>query len=53
MRLADLIQGLSASIVRGSPQTEITQIVEDSRQARPGCLFIARAWLGGNLRRFA
>ena len=43
MRIAELIQGLSIELVRGSPQTEVCEIVEDSRVASAGCLFVARA----------
>ena len=43
MRIAELIQGLSIELVLGSPQTEVCEIVEDSRVASAGCLFVARA----------
>ncbi|MEE8155793.1 MAG: UDP-N-acetylmuramoyl-L-alanyl-D-glutamate--2,6-diaminopimelate ligase [Phycisphaerales bacterium] len=43
MRIAELIQGSSIELVRGSPQTEVCEIVEDSRVASAGCLFVARA----------
>ncbi len=42
MRIAELIQGLSIELVRGSPQTKVCEIVEDSRVASAGCLFVAR-----------
>jgi len=43
MRLDQLIAGSNASLVRGRPDLDITGIVEDSRQAAAGCLFIARS----------
>ena len=43
MRVEELIQGLPIALVRGSPQTEVCAIVEDSRVAVAGCLFVARA----------
>ena len=43
MRVEELIQGLPITLVRGSPQTEVCAIVEDSRVASAGCLFVARA----------
>lgn len=42
MNIATLIDGLPLKLVCGSEQTEISSIVEDSRLAEPGCLFIAR-----------
>ncbi len=45
MRIAELIQGLSIELVGGSPQTEVCAIVEDSRVASSGCLFVAREGL--------
>ncbi len=52
MTIADLIDGLPIELLRGSPAAPITDVVEDSRRARPGCLFAAR--LGSRLdgRRF-
>ncbi len=38
-----LIAGLPIELVRGSPATLITSVVEDSRCAAEGCLFVARA----------
>ncbi len=38
-----LIDGLSVELVRGSASTQITSVVEDSRCAAPGSLFVARA----------
>ncbi|MEE9128492.1 MAG: UDP-N-acetylmuramoyl-L-alanyl-D-glutamate--2,6-diaminopimelate ligase [Phycisphaerales bacterium] len=43
MRIAELIQGLPIELVRGSPQTEVWELVEDSRVVSAGCLFVARA----------
>ncbi len=43
MTIAELIAGLSIELVRGSGSTVIREIVEDSRCAGPGCLFVARA----------
>ena len=43
IRIEELIQGLPIALVRGSPQTEVCAIVEDSRVAVAGCLFVARA----------
>src|SRR5262245_59838652 len=40
--LAELIEGLPIEIAQGSAATTIGAIIEDSRQAGPGCLFIAR-----------
>ncbi len=43
MRIEELIEGLPIALVRGSPQTEVCAVVEDSRVASAGCLFVARA----------
>jgi len=42
MNIATLIDGMPLKLVCGSLQTEISSIVEDSRLAEPGCVFIAR-----------
>ena len=42
MNIDTLIDGLPMELVSGSLQTEISCIVDDSRLAEPGCLFIAR-----------
>ncbi len=42
MTIAELIQGLPIEVLGGSAATRIDAIVEDSREARPGCLFAAR-----------
>ena len=42
MNITTLIDGLPLELVCGSLQTEISCIVDDSRLAEPGCLFIAR-----------
>lgn len=41
MRLEDIIKDTGATILRGTPGTEITSICSDSRKAVPGSLFIA------------
>jgi UDP-N-acetylmuramoyl-L-alanyl-D-glutamate--2,6-diaminopimelate ligase len=52
MTLKDLTAGLDISLVHGSAQAEIADIVEDSRQVSAGCLFVARAGLKADGRRF-
>ncbi len=42
MTIAELIHGLPITLVRGSDSTIISDIVEDSRRATKGCLFVAR-----------
>ncbi len=41
MKLSDIIRGTGATILHGSPETEITALCSDSRQAAPGSLFVA------------
>ncbi|CAB1128462.1 UDP-N-acetylmuramoylalanyl-D-glutamate-2, 6-diaminopimelate ligase [Candidatus Hydrogenisulfobacillus filiaventi] len=41
MRLGNLIAGLEGARVIGSPDTEVTGIAYDSREVRPGDLFVA------------
>ena len=41
MKLENIIKNTGASILHGSPATEITSITSDSRKACPGALFIA------------
>lgn len=41
MKLCDIIKGLDASIVFGTPETEIRSICCDSRKAAEGSLFVA------------
>ena len=41
MHLGELISGLSITASRFDPELEIRDIVYDSRQVRPGCLFVA------------
>lgn len=41
MKLSDIIRGTGATILNGSPETEIYSITSDSRKAAPGSLFIA------------
>ena len=41
MKLENIIKNTGASILHGSPSTEITSITSDSRKACPGALFIA------------
>ncbi len=42
MDLASLIQDLPVRLHAGPAEAEIDAIIEDSRMARPGCLFVAR-----------
>ncbi len=42
MKISELIDNLPITLIRGSGAREISQIVEDSRQVTPGCLFVAR-----------
>ncbi len=42
MTLDELIQGLPLSVARGDGATAITDVVDDSRQACHGCVFVAR-----------
>ncbi len=42
MKIAELIHDLPVTLKRGSPQQDVDAIVEDSRVAAPGCLFVAR-----------
>jgi UDP-N-acetylmuramoyl-L-alanyl-D-glutamate--2,6-diaminopimelate ligase len=39
MRLADLVEGLGLTLVRGGAGTEVTGVQHDSRRVRPGDLF--------------
>ena len=41
MKLGQIIKDSGATILHGTPATEITSITSDSRKACPGCLFIA------------
>ena len=41
MKLSQIIKGTRATILHGSPDTEISSICSDSRKAAPGALFIA------------
>ena len=41
MKLSELIQGTEATILNGSPESEITAITSDSRTVTPGSLFLA------------
>ncbi len=40
MTLAQLLEKTEYEVLRGSTETEITQIVNDSRRLKPGCVFI-------------
>ena len=40
MKLSALTQGVECTLVQGSMDTEITDIVYDSRKAAPGVLFV-------------
>ncbi len=41
MKLSEIIKGTKATILHGTPDTEIGSICSDSRKAAPGALFIA------------
>ena len=41
MKLADIIKGTGATILRGTPDTEVLGIASDSRKVEKGWLFIA------------
>ena len=43
MTIAELIRDLPVELVRGSGRSDVSEIVEDSRCASTGCLFVARA----------
>jgi UDP-N-acetylmuramoyl-L-alanyl-D-glutamate--2,6-diaminopimelate ligase len=53
IHLSALIEQLPIDLVRGSPTQAIKEIVEDSRLASPGCLFVARTGTKADGRRFA
>lgn len=53
MRIKDLTEGLPVRPARGSGDLDVAVIVEDSRMASPGCLFIARPGTETDGRRFA
>ena len=40
MKLETLLEGLEYTIVQGDPDTEVADVVYDSRKVMPGCLFI-------------
>jgi len=42
MKISQLIETLPVRLHRGRADTNITAVVDDSRQATPGCLFVAR-----------
>lgn len=52
MKIAQLIEGLPVQLAHGSPAADITEIVEDSRQAVRGCLFVARPGVKTDGRQF-
>ncbi len=52
MRLHDLLQGLSARIVRGDAEVRVLHLAEDSRAVAPGTLFFARKGTRTDGRRF-
>ena len=41
MKLSEIIRNTGASVLHGTPETEISAICSDSRKAAPGSLFIA------------
>jgi UDP-N-acetylmuramoyl-L-alanyl-D-glutamate--2,6-diaminopimelate ligase len=43
MRLADLVEGLPMELARGDGDVRITAVVDDSRRAQPGAIFVARS----------
>ncbi len=53
MRLPRLIDGLPIRLHSGSDRTDITGATEDSREVRPGDLFVARSGGSTDGRRFA
>ena len=52
MRLAALIEAMPVRLLAGSEEVLITDVVEDSRQAGPGSLFVARPGLMQDGRQF-
>lgn len=52
MTISKLIEGLPVRLARGGADPAITAVVEDSRGATPGCLFIARGGTKADGRRF-
>ena len=40
MKLSALTQGVDCTLVQGSMDTEITDVIYDSRKAAPGVLFV-------------
>src|SRR5262245_57089090 len=42
MRIHQLIEGLNITLARGSADRSVSDVVDDSRQATPGSLVIAR-----------
>ena len=40
MKLEQLMEGVPYTLVQGSPETEINDIIYDSRKAAPGLLFV-------------
>ena len=40
MKLEQLMEGVPYTLVQGSPETEINDIIYDSRKAAPGRLFV-------------
>jgi UDP-N-acetylmuramoyl-L-alanyl-D-glutamate--2,6-diaminopimelate ligase len=43
MKIANIIKGIKASVVKGNENTEVVDICFDSRQVKPGSMFVAIA----------
>ncbi|RKY78941.1 UDP-N-acetylmuramoyl-L-alanyl-D-glutamate--2,6-diaminopimelate ligase, partial [candidate division KSB1 bacterium] len=41
MKLGTLMEGVAVSLVRGTPELEVSSIAYDSRKVKPGGLFVA------------
>ena len=50
MKLAQLIEGVPCTLVQGSLDTEISDIIYDSRKAAPGLLFVCIVGTAGQPR---
>ncbi len=52
MKLLDLLQGVELLEIHAAPDLEITGVCYDSRQVRPGCLFVAISGFAADGHRF-
>ena len=52
MRLEDIIRNCGVLELHGDAATEISSLVNDSRKAAPGCLFIAVSGCGNDGRAY-